>query len=1132
MSKTVLRAPLLALCGLLLSGVLADGADQPIRLARDPALSPDGKRLAFSWNGDIWLAGANGGVARRLTDSSARDTRPVFSPDGKQLALISDRSGASQVHVVNVGGGVPQQLTFHSDGCSLEQWNNESMLIRASRDHFWRKSERFFQIKPSPRSREEIVFDAYGSEGRMSRDGKKILFVREGVRGYRKGYKGSQAGQVWMYDLETKKFTMLANPEQGARYPFWHPNGKEFFYVGAQGGAFDIYRRDLKSGKEKQLTKFVDDDSVLMPTISRNGKVIVFRRGFEFYRISVDKPQRPTRIRLVHRGDEIQRSETHNVLSSASAAAFSRDGLEVAFVAGGDLWVMDTVLKEPKQITDTPELESSPTFSPKGDEIWYVSDTGGKSDIWKASRKNSDEYWWQNDEFALTQVTNDSEQETELTWSPTGKQLAFLKGRGDLWLMDADGKNAKCLLKSWNSPDFDWSPDGKWMVYAVSDNDFNRDIFIHPIDGSRAPFNLSRHPDNDFGPVWSPDGKMIAFTGRRVGSETDIYYVQLQKSESEISSRDKLIKQALEKIKKTRKTPSKPSAKPAAAKPPAAKADPAKPDPAKAPAKPAAKPTGKPAAGKIEPKGNDDSKTDSKAPAEKPAEKKLPEVKIDFDDLALRVKRISISDASEGGLFWSHDSKKLAFAASINGKRGLYTISPPSSNTPKLLSTTVGANPRWISQGNQIVWLVSGKPSSLSSTGQSTSYAFSAKQKLNLAARNKVVFDLCWREMRDNWYDEKLNNRNWAQVRRKYAPMAAEAVDNATLSAVVNMMLGELNGSHLGFFMRGSAGSTGGPKWRDTTAHFGVRYDDAFMGPGLKIKDVIRNSPATREGSRLRSGEVILSIDGTDVDPAIEMTSVLNGDLKRDIVLQVKNEKGETRKVMIRPISFGSARSLLYEQWIYDSQQDVEKASKGKFAYVHIQGMNMTSFYRFERELFAEASGKDGLIIDVRENGGGSTTDHLLTILTQPSHAITVPRGGGRGYPHDRRVYATWSKPIVVLCNQNSFSNAEIFSHSVKTLGRGKVVGVPTAGGVISTGGTMISDVGFLRMPFRGWFLLDGKDMELNGCVPHHIVWPQPGDMPKNKDAQLSKAMEVLSKDVKAWAGRPKVKLIRASELR
>jgi tricorn protease len=149
----------------------------------------------------------------------------------------------------------------------------------------------------------------------------------------------------------------------------------------------------------------------------------------------------------------------------------------------------------------------------------------------------------------------------------------------------------------------------------------------------------------------------------------------------------------------------------------------------------------------------------------------------------------------------------------------------------------------------------------------------------------------------------------------------------------------------------------------------------------------------------------------------------------------------------------------------------------------------------------------------------------------QPRHAITVPRGGKAGYPQDRMIYAVWQKPIVVLCNQNSFSNAEIFSHAVRTLGRGKLVGVPTAGGVISTGATAIMDVGTLRLPFRGWHVVnDGEDMELKGAQPDFVIWPQPGDLPKGVDTQLAKAVEVLREDVAAWQKRPQAQLKKASE--
>ncbi|MDP6850893.1 MAG: S41 family peptidase, partial [Planctomycetota bacterium] len=189
----------------------------------------------------------------------------------------------------------------------------------------------------------------------------------------------------------------------------------------------------------------------------------------------------------------------------------------------------------------------------------------------------------------------------------------------------------------------------------------------------------------------------------------------------------------------------------------------------------------------------------------------------------------------------------------------------------------------------------------------------------------------------------------------------------------------------------------------------------------------------------------------------------------------------------------------------------VEEASEGKLGYIHIKGMGTGSLLEFERDLFRAGHGKDALLIDVRENGGGWTTDMVLAMLMVKDHAITIPRGGGEGYPQGRRVFASWDKPIVVLCNENSYSNAEIFSWSIKTLGRGPVVGKQTYGAVISTGGAGLLDGSFVRVPFRGWYVNDKNhtNMELNGCPPDYPVENLPGDFATGLDRQLEKAIEV-----------------------
>ncbi|MBW8883748.1 MAG: PD40 domain-containing protein, partial [Planctomycetia bacterium] len=473
-------------------------AQQPIHLANEPALSPDGSTLAFAWRGEIWTVPVSGGAARQLTRNAAADSEPSFSPDGSKIAFISSRSGSEQVWVMPVEGGAPKQITYHTAGYSLHGWypDGKSLLVSGRRDHShdFRSAQRLIRVRVDDRIAEEMLFDDYGTSGAISPSGKQILFTREGPAWWRKGYYGSQASQIWMYDLESKAFTKVLDDPRGALWPMWRPDGKGFYYVGGQGGSFNLREHDLASGNDRQLTQ-MEDDSVVFPCISRDGSTIVFRYLFDLYRFNLTSGSPPQRIEIFDGGDTVSEPVQRRRLTQATDVAFSADGLDIAFIAGGDLWVMDTELREPRQITRTPEEERDPVFSPDGETIWFISDADGQADIWRATRGEGKKYWWLNDKFSLTRVTNDAEVERNLRFNYDGSRVAYVRAGGDLWTIDRDGKDAQRFLASWDPPQFDWSPDGKWIVYAVSDNEFNNDVWVAPLDKSRKPFNLSRHPD-------------------------------------------------------------------------------------------------------------------------------------------------------------------------------------------------------------------------------------------------------------------------------------------------------------------------------------------------------------------------------------------------------------------------------------------------------------------------------------------------------------------------------------------------------------------------------------------------------------------------------------------------------------
>ncbi|MBN2836662.1 MAG: PDZ domain-containing protein [Candidatus Delongbacteria bacterium] len=278
------------------------------------------------------------------------------------------------------------------------------------------------------------------------------------------------------------------------------------------------------------------------------------------------------------------------------------------------------------------------------------------------------------------------------------------------------------------------------------------------------------------------------------------------------------------------------------------------------------------------------------------------------------------------------------------------------------------------------------------------------------------------------------------------------------------------------------------------------------------VSNVKPYSPADMAKNKIYIGDTIISIDGIKLDTSKNFYSYLDNKANEYIDIAVENIEGTLRYVRLKLIDRGKLADLEYDRWQERNRQIVDSLSNSKLGYIHIKGMDEESVCSFETELFTAALDRDALIIDVRMNGGGHTADYLLGMLNWRKHAETIPRGGEKGYPEDRLPQLFYDKPIAVLCDQWSFSNAEIFTHAVKILNRGKIVGMPTAGGVISTSSKTLLDGSSFRVSFRGWYTSD-KNMneENNGCNPDVIVENLPGDLSVGLDRQLEAAvLEVL----------------------
>jgi len=1034
-------------------------------LARFPSIHPDGSQIAFSYQGDIWISDMDGTAARRITVHEAYDSHPRWSRDGSQIAFQSNRYGRDDIFTCALGSGKIQRHTYYSGGDQYPAWRPDGRLVFSSGRTF-KQLERESEIYSFS---EEIAtpnraLDALGLIAEPSYNDRYWAVVKGYCRSTREAYQGSARQNIWWVDREGETYEPLAaDTSQDIMARF---SEQEVFVLSARSGAYNIFTTGFSEDGPGEYWTALTDYEQMGPTyfdVSRDGKTLIFERLGKLY--TLKRGAEPVEVPLAVPADyTFYPEEVKTNSSGAGDYAVSPDGKYIAFEVRGELFLMknDKENSRTVRLTDHPARDQQPQWL-NDSTLVFMSDRSGKEELYLLDSQDEDlnDLYWTFSLHVSPWISREA-MITDYSLSPDCDQIVVASEGSKLETADIDtlGELGKwdVLWTGWSTPSgIEWSPDGKWIAYEQSNLNFNRDVFIRSLDPEDEPINVSMHPRRDGSPVWSPDGKKLAFMSERNNGDVDVWMAWLQTEDYLRNTKDWEEYEDMPEPLKQRLSWTA-----------------------------------------------DTSSTVT--------------VHIDEDNIYRRLSQVTRYSGSESRVLFDHKSEHIYFVKSDGENQQLMKIKWDGSDAKELISAKGLGRLKRSSDGKYLHFTKRGKLQRLADGKKKPeNLPFQAKMRIDYQAEQAQMFDEAYRLIQARFYDPNFHGQDLEQLKSIYRPLAVDASTRQDFRDMFNEMLGQLNASHMGLY-----GGSREDVQRRRTAQLGV--DLIATDDGWEVQRVIPNSPADRPESQLNAGDLIIAIDGEPWTSERNAYEQLEEKVLDRIWMKVQNDDGEERDVYLRTSS--SVRSLLYKEWVAQRRELTEKYSNGRLGYIHIQGMNRPSFEVFERELMAAGYGKEGIIIDVRYNGGGWTTDLLMAVLDVRQHAYTIPRNAAASlaehekfrsyYPFSERLpLSAWTKPSAALCNSNSYSNAEIFSHAYKQLEIGPLIGEPTFGAVISTGGARLIDGSLIRLPFRGWFVkATGKNMDMHPAVPDYIVNHPPGQKATGEDAQLEKAVDVLLADM------------------
>ncbi|MBK7709299.1 MAG: PD40 domain-containing protein [Acidobacteria bacterium] len=1033
----------------------------------EPSFSPDRKEIAFVSGGDVWTVPSDGGTASLLVSHPANESRPMFSPDGKRLAFVSNRTGAGDIYILNLETSDLQRLTFDDWNDQIDAWSRDGNWIyfsSASKDIAGMND--IFRVSSAGGTPQQVSADRYTNEFWSTNlaDG-SIIFSARGISNsqwWRKGRSHIDESEVWQKSGD--KYEQLA--PRGAKQ-LWvaaTADGSKIFYVSDRGGAQNVWSQP-RGGAAKQLTNFTDG-RVLWMSLAYDGKEIVFERNFRIWKMNSDGGK-ASEVPITLRGAPVNPiAERINLSTQIREFSLSPDGKKIAVTARGEVFAVSA--KEggdAVRVTNTIAAESSVNWSSDSKRVVYASERNGAMELFQYDFATESE----------TQLTRGTNQDFAPLFSPDGKNIAFIRNGRALFVYDTEKKQERELAKMFSDlppliggGTLAWSPDSKWiafLTYSPQTRSYTNASVVPLAGGGAQPVSFLAN-SNSGSLSWSPDGSYLLFDTSQRTEDGFIARVDLKLRSPKF--REDQFRDFFKQENPKDRQPPTPSTTPAV-------------------------PDSRGTASAVEKK--DESK----------------QTEIVFEDIRRRLSilrpGISINEQTI-----SPDGKTLLVTASAEGQFNLYTINLDelaTDTSARQLTSTSGfkSNAQFTPDSKEVYFLENGRINTVNlERRELRPVSATVEITVNFAQEKMEIFKQGWRYMRDHFYDEKYHGADWNAVYATYETLIRSARTTDEVRRLMSLMVGELNASHLG--VTGTSAFTAA-----SVGKLGLRFDRAEYETNgrLRITEIIALSPAAIVRS-IGIGEYLQGIDGVAITNRTNLDELLENKTGKRVSLTVSKsaDGSDKREVIVKPISTGAEKNLLYRQWVEANRAYVDKISGGKLGYVHLPDMGGGTLEQLYVDLDAENQAKDGVVIDVRNNNGGFINPYVIDVLSRRGYLTMRERGLWNVPARSALGQRALERPTVLITNQHSLSDAEDLTEGYRVLKLGKVVGEPTAGWIIYTWNAGLFDGTTIRLPRQLVLGTDGKNMELNPRPVDAAVTRRIGETTTGRDSQLDRAVREL----------------------